>query len=84
MKITTFPFQTNLSEMGRRILRQITNNSNRNTCTRLRCIIQKQNEIIQTQAEILQKMKLHRDRLIKIAEYAQNELKRFLKLIENR
>ena len=70
--------------MGRRILKTITSNNNRTTCTQLRCIIQKQNEIIQTQAEILQKKKLHRDKLIKIAEYAQNELKRFLKLVENR
>ena len=70
--------------MGRRNLKTITSNNNRTTCTQLRCIIQKQNEIIQTQAEILQKKKLHRDKLIKIAEYAQNELKRFLKLVENR
>ena len=70
--------------MGRRNLKTITSNNNRTTCTQLRCIIQKQNEIIQTQTEILKKMKIHRDRLLHIAEYAQNELKKFLRLVESR
>ena len=83
-KITTFQFQTNFRRYGQKNLRTITSNNSRTTCTRLRCIIQKQNEIIQTQAEILQKMKIHRDRLLPIAEYAQNELKRFLRLVESR
>ena len=71
--------------MGKRYLKTVTsNNNNRNACTQLRCIIKKQNEIIQTQSEILTKMKLHRDRLINISEFAQNELKRFLKIVESR
>ena len=71
--------------MGKRYLKTVTsNNNNRNACTQLRCIIKKQNEIIQTQTEILKKMQLHRDRLINISEFAQNELKRFLKIVESR
>ena len=71
--------------MGRRNLKTVTsNNNNRTTCTQLRCIIQKQNEIIKTQTEILKKVKIHRDRLLHISESAQNELKKFLRIVEAR
>ena len=71
--------------MGRRNLKTVpTNNNNRTTGTHLHCIIQKQNEIIQTQTEILKKMKIHRDRLLHISESAQNELKKFLRIVEAR
>ena len=71
--------------MGKRYLKTVnSNNNNINACTQLRCIIRKQNEIIQAQKEIITSMKLEKARLLNIKEFAQQELTRFLKINESR
>ena len=50
----------------------------------LRGRMEQQNKIIQAQKDIITKLKLHKDRLITVTEFAQQELTRFLEIIESR
>ena len=58
------------------------NESNINAC--LRCLVNNQDEIIQAQREMIASMKLEKARLLKIREFAQQELTRLLEIKEYR